>query len=91
MKNVYKILNNQDKETMKHFYHIRCDSDLDEGFCAMRRIPYASNECAEQLYKPWLPKLDKSYNHVILSNPKHVSTLPSYVDIINDIFAKLNF
>ena len=25
MKAVYKILNNKDKVTMKHFYHIRCD------------------------------------------------------------------
>ena len=32
MKAVYKILNNQDKVKMEHFYHIRCDPDLDEGF-----------------------------------------------------------
>ena len=25
MKAVYKILNNKDKVTMKHFYHIRCN------------------------------------------------------------------
>ena len=25
MKAVYKILNNRDKVSMKHFYHIRCD------------------------------------------------------------------
>ena len=25
MKAVYKILNNKDKLSMKHFYHIRCD------------------------------------------------------------------
>ena len=25
MKAVYKILNNKDKVSMKHFYHIRCD------------------------------------------------------------------
>ena len=25
MKDVYKILNNKDKVSMKHFYHIRCD------------------------------------------------------------------
>ena len=36
MKAVYKILNNKDKVTLKHFYHIRCDPDLDEGFCDMR-------------------------------------------------------
>ena len=35
MKAVYKILNNKDKVTMKHFYHIRCDPDLGKGFCAM--------------------------------------------------------
>ena len=35
MKAVYKILNNQNKVTMKHLYHIRCDPDLDKGFCAM--------------------------------------------------------
>ena len=40
METVYKILNNQDKVKMKHFYHIICDPDLDD-FCAMRRIPYA--------------------------------------------------
>ena len=33
-------------------------------------------------YLTWI----KPYNHVMLSNPKHVSTLPSYVAIINDIF-----
>ena len=33
----------------------------------------------------------KLYNHVMLSNPKHVSTLPSYVAIINGIFAKFTF
>ena len=32
----------------------------------------------------------KPYNHVILSNQKHVSTLKSYRAIINGIFAKLN-
>ena len=32
MKAVYKILNNQDKVTIKHFYQIRCDPDLDECF-----------------------------------------------------------
>ena len=35
MKAVYNILNNQDKVTMKHFYHIRCDPDLDKGLCVM--------------------------------------------------------
>ena len=31
------------------------------------------------------------YNHVMLYNPKHVSNLPAYVDIINGIFFKLAF
>ena len=53
MKDVYKILNNQDKVTMKNFYHIICDTDLDEGLCAMRRIPCDCTECVEQLSKLW--------------------------------------
>ena len=28
----------------------------------------------------------KPFNHVMLSNPKHARTLPSYMDIINGIF-----
>ena len=28
----------------------------------------------------------KTYKHVMLSNPKHVSALPSYVAIINGMF-----
>ena len=28
MKAVYKILNNKDKVSIKHFYHIRCDPEL---------------------------------------------------------------
>ena len=46
-KTVYNILNNNDKVSMKHFYHIRCDPDLDKGFCAMRRIPCACTGCIE--------------------------------------------
>ena len=67
MKAVYNILNNQDKVTMKHFYHIRCDPDLDKGFCAMRRIPCACTGCVEQISKLWLTNLDKSHqpNYVI--------------------------
>ena len=45
---------------MKHFYHIRCDPGLGEGFCAMRRIPCACSGCVEQLSKPWLPNLKKT-------------------------------
>ena len=85
MKAVYKITNNQDKLTMKNFYHIRCDPDLDEVFYAMRRITCACTGCVEQLSNTWLPNLDKTYNHVMLSNLKHVSNLSSYVAIINGI------
>ena len=85
MKAVYKILNNNDKVSMKHFYHIVCDPELGEGFCAMRRIPCACYGCVEQLYKPWLPNLEKRNNHFMLLNQKHVSTLQSYAAIINGI------
>ena len=85
MKAVYNILNNKDKVSMKHFYHIRWDPELGEFFCAMRRIPCACTGCVEQLSKPWLPNLEKPNNHVMLSNQKHVSTLQSYGDIINGI------
>ena len=60
MKAVYKILNNKDKVSMKHFYHIRCNPELGEGFCAMRCIPCAFSGCVEQLSKPWLPNLVKT-------------------------------
>ena len=60
MKAVYKKLNNKDKVTIKHFYHIRCDTDLDKGFCAMVRITYVYIGCVEQLSKPWLPKFSKT-------------------------------
>ena len=52
MEVVYKILNNQDKVTMKHLYYIRCDSDLDKVFFAMQSIPCACTGCVEQLSKP---------------------------------------
>ena len=60
MKAVYKTLNNQDKEKMKHFNHIRFDPDLDEGFCAMRIIPCDFTGRVEKLSNTWLPKLDKT-------------------------------
>ena len=85
MKAVYNTLNNEDKVTIKHFYHIRCNPDLDENFCAMRHTPCACTGCFEKLSNPWLHNLDKPYNHVILSNPKHLSTLPYYMAIINGI------
>ena len=86
MKAVYKILNNKDKVKMKHFYHIRCDTDLEEGFCDMRRIPCACTGCVEQISNTWSPNLYKPYNQVMLSKPKHVSTLPSHLAIMNGIF-----
>ena len=70
MKAVYKILNNQDKVTMKPFYHIISDPDLDKGFCAMRRITYACAGCVKQLSKPWLPKLDKTLQPSYAIEPK---------------------
>ena len=83
MKDVYKILNNKDKVSMKHFYHLRCDPDLDESFCDMRRIPCACTGCAEQLCKPWLPNLEKTQQPCYLIKPEtckyssilHVSVL----------------
>ena len=57
---VYKILNNKDKVSMKHFYHIIFDPELGEGFCAMRRITCASTGCVEQLSKPWSTNLEKT-------------------------------
>ena len=56
MKAVYKILNNQDKVTMKFVYRIRCDPDLDEGFCAVRRISCACTRCVKQLSITWYVK-----------------------------------
>ena len=85
MKAVYKILNNKDKVSMKHSYHRRCNPDLDEGFCAMRRIHCSCTGCVEKLSKPGLPNLEKPNNHIMLSNQKHVSTLQSYMAIINGI------
>jgi hypothetical protein len=55
----YKILDNRDKVKLKMFYHIRCDPDLGQGFCAMRRIPCACNACVQQLSHKWMPNTDK--------------------------------
>ena len=60
MKAVYKILNNQDKVTMKHFYHIICDTDLDESLCVMQSMHCACTGCVEKPSNPWLPNLDKT-------------------------------
>ena len=60
MKVVYNNPNNQDKVKTRQFYHIICDPDLDEGFCAMLHIPCACTGCVEQLSSPWLTNLDKT-------------------------------
>ena len=70
MKDVYKILNNQYKVTMKHFYHIRCNTDLDEGFCDMQHILCACTGCVEQLPNTWLPNLDKTLQPCYAIEPK---------------------
>ena len=81
MKAVYKILNNQDKVTMKQFYNIGWGPDLDEGFCAMRHIHCACTGCVEQLSKPWLPNLDKILQPSYVIEPetcKYYSILCGY-------------
>ena len=60
MKDIYNIMNNKDKVTMKHCYHIRRDNDLGKGFCAMWHIFSGCTGCAAQLCNPWLPNLDKN-------------------------------
>ena len=45
---------------MKHFYCIICDPDLDKGFFDMQRITCACTGCVEQIFKLWLPNLDKT-------------------------------
>ena len=77
MKTVYKILNNQYQVTMKHFCHIRCNHDLDKGFCDMQRIPYDCTGFVEQLSNPWLHNYDKTLQPRCAIKPeKNVSTLP---------------
>ena len=81
MKAVYKILNNKDKVLMKHSYHIICDTELCDGFCAMRRIPCACSGCVEQLSKPWLPNLEKTQQPRYVIEPetcKYSSILRGY-------------
>ena len=74
-------MNNQDKVTMKQFYHIRCNPYLDTGFCAMRRIPCACTGWVEQLSKPWSPNLDKTLQPRYVIKPetcKYSSILRGY-------------
>ena len=66
---------------MKHFYHIILYSDLDKGFCAMRRIPFACTGCGEQLSEPWLANLDKTLQPRYVIEPetcKYSSILHGY-------------
>ena len=66
---------------MKHFYHIRCDPELGEGFCAMWRIPCDCSVCVEQLSKPWLPNLEKTQQPCYVIEPekcKYSSILRGY-------------
>ena len=81
MKDFHKILNNQDKVTMKHFYNIRCNPDLYKGLCAMRQIPCTCNGCVEQLIKHWSPNLDKTLQPRYVIKPgtcKYFSILRGY-------------
>ena len=91
MKSVYKILDNQDKVTMKYFYHIRCDPDLDRCFCDMWRIHCACTGCVEKLSNPWLPSLGKPLQPRYAIEPetcKYSSILRGYR---KSIFPKLTF
>ena len=66
---------------MKHFYHIRCNLELYEGFCDIQRIPCACSGCVEQLSKPWLPNLGKPQQPRYVIEPetcKYSSILRSY-------------
>ena len=55
---------------MNHFYHIRCDPDLGEGFYDIRQIPCSCTGCVEKLSNPWLPNLDKSLQPRYAIEPK---------------------
>ena len=55
---------------MKHFYHIRYDTGIDEGFCSIQRIPCACTGYVEQLSNTWLPNLDKTLQTRYAIEPK---------------------
>ena len=66
---------------MKHFYHIRCNPELGEGFCAMWRMHCACSGCVEHLSKPWLPTLEKTQQPRYFIKPetcKYSSILHGY-------------
>ena len=78
---VYNILHNKNEVSMKYFYHIRCDTELGEGFCAMRRITCACSGFVEQPSKPWLPNLEKTQQPCYIIEPetcKYSSILRGY-------------
>ena len=66
---------------MKQFYHVRYNTELGKGFCAMWRIPCACTGCVEQLSKPWLTKLGKTKQPRYVIEPetcKYSSILRGY-------------
>ena len=64
--------------------------ELGEGFCAMRRISCVCSGCVEQIYKIWLPNLEKTQQPGYVIEPetcKYSSILRGY----NKLYiAKLN-
>ena len=81
MKAVYKILNHQDRVTIKHFNYIRCNHNLDEGFCAMQRILCACNWFVRKMSKLWFPNLDETLHPRYVIKPetcKYSSILGGY-------------
>ena len=66
---------------MTPFYHIGCNPNLDEVFCAMNSIPCACTGCVEQLSNPWLTNLDKTLQPHYAIKPetcKYYSILRGY-------------
>ena len=81
MKALYKMMNNHDKVTMKHFYHIICDPGLGEVFCAMQRILFNFTGGVGKLPNAWLPNLDKTLQPCYAIKPetcKYFSILRGY-------------
>ena len=76
---------------MKHVYNIIFNTDLDEGFCDMRRIPYACNGCVEQLSKLWLPNLDKNLQPRYVIKPKTCKYSPIFCGYNKWYIAKIDF
>ena len=51
------------------------------GFCATQRVPCACSGCVEQLFKPWLPNLEKTQQPCYVIKPetcKYSSILRGY-------------